>query len=294
MSDDVFTDERPRLVGLAYRLLGSLNDAEDIVQEAWVRWNRADQPSIANPAAWLTTVVSRIGIDKLRSRQRDRAEYVGPWLPEPLVSFDDEPAAAAELSDSLTTAFLVMLERLSPQERLVLLLADVFQEPFAAVADVVGKSEDATRQMAVRARRKVRTDHEWRPPSRAEQLAVANDFVAAILVGDEHRVRELLTPDAVLTSDGGAARHAARRAVVGQQRITRFIINIMKRWLAIEVEGVSMQAITVNGMPGIVFAIHDRPYWVAGFEVREGRVDRLYTMLNPDKLTAVGRHTDLV
>ena len=181
--DEFFNAERPRLIGLAYRLLGSLSDAEDVVQEAWVRWNRADQDSLHNPAAWLTTVVSRLGIDRLRARQRDRADYVGPWLPDPLVSFDDQPAAAAELSDSLTTAFLVMLERLSPHERLVLLLADVFQQPFATVADVIGRSEEATRQIAVRARRKVRTDEEARPASRAEQMAVAGEFVTAIMLG---------------------------------------------------------------------------------------------------------------
>src|SRR5262245_51497701 len=166
--DDVFVRERPRLVGLAYRLLGSLTDAEDVVQEAWMRWNRTDQTAVQNPSAWLTTVVSRIGIDRLRARQRDQADYVGPWLPEPLVSFDDEPAVAAELSDSLTTAFLVLLERLTPDERLVLLLADVFQQPFSTVAEVVGKSEDATRQMAVRARRKVRSDGEARHANRRE------------------------------------------------------------------------------------------------------------------------------
>src|SRR5215211_8446326 len=139
MNDDeataVFAAERPRLVGLAYRLLGSVADADDVVQEAWIRWARADQDSIERPAAWLTTVVSRLGLDRLRSRRREQVDYVGPWLPEPLVRpMDmDDPEHTTMLADSLTTTFLVMLERLSPEERLVVLLVDVFGEPFHAV-----------------------------------------------------------------------------------------------------------------------------------------------------------------
>lgn len=289
-----FTDQRPRLIGLAYRLLGSLTDAEDVVQEAWMRWNRAERQTLHNPNAWLTTVVSRLGIDRLRARRRDQADYVGPWLPEPLVSFDDKPAAAAELSDSLTTAFLVLLERLSPNERLVLLLADVFQHSFATVADVVGKSEGATRQIAVRARRKVRTDHESRPPSHVEQLAVANEFVSAIMVGDEARVRELLTPDAVLLSDGGARRHAARRAVIGPERIGRFLLNIAKRWSSLQEHDLQMVPGWVNGAPGMVVNVDGSPYWVVTIDVLDGRVDRVYTMLNRDKLGGIDRDIDLI
>ena len=152
----VFTAERPRLVGLAYRLLGSVTDAEDVVQEAWFRWAGADRASVERPAAWLTTVVSRIGLDRLRAAKRSRTDYVGPWLPEPLVQADamNDPERAAELSDSLTTAFLVMLEQLSPEERLVVLLVDVFGESFQTAATAVGRSDDACRQLAVRARRK--------------------------------------------------------------------------------------------------------------------------------------------
>lgn len=291
-----FAGQRPRLVGLSYRLLGSVTDAEDVVQEAWVRWSRADHASLENPAAWLTTVVSRLGIDRLRARKRDQADYVGPWLPEPLVSFEDQPAAAAELSDSLTTAFLVLLERLSPNERLVLLLADVFQQPFVTVADVLGKSEEATRQIAVRARRKVRTadDDDIHRVSQSEQLAVANDFVAAIRTGDESRVRELLTLGAILTSDGGAARHAARRPVVGPERIARFLVNISKRLATMRDHLVVIQPGWVNGAPGLIVSVDGQPYWVAALGVRDGRVDRCYTMVNPDKLTAVDRTVDLV
>ena len=292
-----FAAERPRLVGLAYRLLGSVTDAEDVVQEAWVRWQRTDHRPIENPAAWLTTVTSRIGIDRLRARRRDRATYVGPWLPEPLVSFvsfEDQPAAAAELSDSLTTAFLVMMEKLAPTERLVLLLADVFQQPFAAVADVIGKSEEATRQIAVRARRKVRSDEDVRPASAGDQLAVADRFVAALLRGDEAGVRGLLTADAVLTSDGGADHHAARRPVVGPDRITRFLVNLAKRAMQIEPGRMELQAGWVNNAPGLIVGVDGQPAWVSAFDVRDGLIDRLYLMVNPDKLWSVEHPVDLV
>ncbi|MCU1387760.1 MAG: polymerase, sigma-24 subunit, subfamily [Ilumatobacteraceae bacterium] len=296
-SDEMFAAERPRLVGLAYRLLGSLTDAEDVVQEAWVRWHRTDTSRLDSPQAWLTTVVSRLGIDRLRARQRDQSTYVGPWLPEPLVAVDDDPASAAELSDSLTTAFLVMLERLSANERLVLLLADVFQQPFSAVAEVVGKSEEATRQLAVRARRKVRVEQELRPsaaaPSRVDQLVVANEFVAALVAGDEARVRELLGADVVLISDGGANRHAARRPVVGPDRVGRFLLNIARRYLTMRGHEISASSRWVNGSPGIVISIDGAPYWVGAFEVHDGRVDRFFATLNPDKLGLVDREIEL-
>lgn len=296
-SDDLFESQRPRLIGLAYRLLGTVVDAEDVVQEAWVRWNSVDHDELLSPGAWLTTVVSRLGIDRLRARQRDQSKYVGPWLPEPLISSADDPAAAAELSDSLTTAFLVLLERLSPNERLVLLLADVFQQPFAAVAEVIGKSEDATRQIAVRARRKVRTTEEAaarRPPERAEQLAVAKDFVTAVVEGDEQRVRDLLTADSVLMSDGGATRHAARRPVEGPQRIARFLVNLARRLTAVTDHDVRVEPSWVNGAPGLIVAIDGEPYWVAALDVRDGKVDRFFVMLNPDKLVSLDRRIDLV
>lgn len=294
----LFAAERPRLIGLAYRLLGSVADAEDVVQEAWVRWDRTDRAVLINPQAWLTTVVSRLGIDRLRARQRDRTHYVGPWLPEPIVSSDDDPAARAELSDSLTTAFLVMLERLSPDERLVLLLADVFQQPFPAVAEVIGKTAEATRQLAVRARRKVRADHDEasqrRPPSRIEQLAVADEFVAAILRGDEARVRELLAPNAVLVSDGGALHHAARRPVLGPDRIGRFLLNLVKRIESVRDGVVEVSPRWINGSPGMTVTVDGRPRWVAALDVNDGYIDRLFIMVNPDKLGGVDHEVDLV
>jgi RNA polymerase sigma-70 factor (ECF subfamily) len=288
----VFMSERPRLVGLAYRLLGSVTDAEDVVQEAWFRWSRADRASIERPAAWLTTVVSRLGLDRLRAVQRARHDYVGPWLPEPIVEqhAGNDPERAAELSDSLTTAFLVLLEQLTPEERLVVLLVDVFGESFRAAATSLGRSEEACRQLAVRARRKLHATPEQRRTSNAEQLAIATAFVGAVMSGDIDAVRAMLTPTAVLVSDGGPHRHAARRPVVGPERIARFVINIGKR-VGSDLE---FAPVWVNGRPGVMVSLRGTPYMVTAVDVVDGRIDRYWSFLNPDKLHSVGRQLDLV
>ncbi len=291
---DVFEAERPRLLGLAYRLLGSLADAEDVVQDVWLRWASVDQETIERPAAWLTTVTSRLGIDRLRARHRDRVDYVGPWLPEPLMADSlVDPAAVAELSDSLTTAFLVMLERLSPVERLIVLLVDVFGESFRAVADVTEHSEEACRQMAVRARRKLRANVDdnaaVRPTADPQARAVAGAFLAATLVGDRARVMALLAPDAVLISDGGRHRHAARRPVVGPERITRFVTNLVKRLPA----GVTVHPATINGSPGVVARIDGLAWLVQSIDIVDGLIVRIYYMVNPDKLVAADHVVDL-
>jgi len=305
----VFEHERPRLVGLAYRLLGSLADAEDAVQDAWLRWSRTDVTLVENPAAWLTTTVSRLGLDRLRARRRAQETYLGPWLPEPLVRpvALDDPAEHAEMADSLTTAFLVLLERLSPEERLVLLLADVFGEPFPTVAEVVGRSPDATRQLAVRARRKLTGGYNGvqgatdptrslgeastRRTSQRAQLAIATSFVGAVMSGDIEAVRAMLQPDAVLTSDGGPHRHAARRPVVGADRVARFLVNLAKR---LPLERVRAEVVWVNGSPGMVVLVDDVVSVVQVIEVSGDLVSHQYTIVNPDKLGSIGRSIELV
>ena len=286
-----FEAERRRLVGLAYRLLGSVSDAEDVVQEAWLRWQRADREAIEEPAAWLTTVTSRIGLDRLRARQRDRAEYVGPWLPEPILTAPDDtdPARHAELSDSLTTAFLLLLEQLTPTERLVLLLADVFDQPFDEIAKILGKSPPACRQLASRARRKLRETEP--PPARPvpATLAVAAAFINAALQGDQRTVLRLLSPDVVLVSDGGPHTHAARRPVVGASRVGRFVTNIAKRVSP----DVAAEPCRINGTPGFVVRSGGAPLFTQAFEVVDGRITRIEIVSNPSKLTALAHSVEL-
>jgi RNA polymerase sigma-70 factor, ECF subfamily len=295
--DDVatFERERPRLVGLAYRLLGSIADAEDVVQEAWVRWQRVDPSTVERPAAWLTTVTSRIGLDRLRARHRERVDYVGPWLPEPIVApvDDSDPARAVELADSLTTAFLLVLEELDPVERLVMLLADVFDVPFAGIAEITGKSESACRQLAVRARRRVRAAPLPSPSAAsAEAARVAGRFAAAALAGDVDELLALMSPDVVLVSDGGRERHAARRPVVGPDRVGRFLINAAKRLP----RDASVEPVVVGGWPGLFVRAGDRLELLHSVVVEDGLVTRVEVIVNPTKLAAIehGRHVDLV
>src|SRR5918997_1822843 len=233
----VLVAERPRLVGLAYRITGSRLDAEDVVQEAWERARRSDGRAVERPAAWLTTVVARLALDHLKAAQRRRETYVGPWLPEPVATgHSDEasarpapagdpretsdPAELTELAESLTFGFLRLLEALSPVERVVFVLADVFGAPFPEIAAAVDRSPAACRQIASRARARVRDDgRRHQAPDDAPK--VADDLVSALVLGDTDRVLALLAPDVVLVSDGGAGRRAARRPVVGPHRVGR-------------------------------------------------------------------------
>ncbi len=292
---DAFERERGRLWGIAYRSLSSVTDADDVVQEAWLRWNRTDHQAIVNPAAWLTAVVARLAIDRLRVLRRERDRYVGPWLPEPAgndrlepadpVRVDETVVDAASLADDVTLGLLLLLERLDPVERVVLVLADVFGEPFRSVGEIVGKDEAACRQIAVRARRRVQDERrrKHRPtPSERDRICIA--FTAAVASGDVDALIALLATDAVLVSDGGADRHAARRPVVTPERIARFVVNVMRRIP----DGVSMRGVELNGEQGFVWQIdtQDGPVVdgaiVLGIE--GGQITGVYVQINPDKL----------
>lgn len=282
---DAFEAERPRLLGLAYRMLGSLADAEDVVQDAWVRWAGAEE--VDNPAAWLTTTTTRLAVDRLRLLARRRESYVGPWLPEPVVpaSSDGDPEVATELAESMTLGFLVVLDALTPIERAVFLLADVFGERFAAIAAAVGKSEENCRQIASRARRKVRAA---RPPEVAPAPAdVLVRLLAATASGQVDAVLELLAPDVVLVSDGGANRRAARRPVVGADRVARLLMNLAKRVGAAPVE-----LVEVNGEAVVSFGLDDGLVLV-GADAADGEVVSLWVQRNPDKLAHVDAPTSL-
>ncbi len=291
----MFEAARPQLRGLAYRMLGVMADADDVVQDAWLRWSAADRSVVETPVAWLRTVTSRLAIDRLRRRTRHQHDYVGPWLPEPLVATFDpsdssngpelrDPADLAERSDSLTLAFLVMLEELTPEERAALLLVDVFGEPFSTVASTLEKSEAACRQLAVRARRKVRRDHGAGATDRFAAREVVDTFLAAIAAGDESAALRCLHPDVDLVSDGGGAQYAARRPVLGSERVARFMINIARRVQP----GDEILSASVGGLQGIVVQRTNAPPLVIGFDVRDGRIVAVRSVLNPAKLTGLG------
>lgn len=289
-----FDAERPRLVGLAYRMLGSLADAEDVVQDAWLRWDRTDRSVIERPAAWLTTVTSRLAIDRLRAQRRRREDYVGPWLPEPVATRhltaegDHGPAAAAELTESLELGFLVVLDTLGPVERAVFVLADVFDVPYAQIAEAVDRSPEACRQIASRARRRVAEGRGGRRPA---DEGLLGELVGAIAMGNVDVVVELLAPGVVLTSDGGPRRHAARRPVVLPERVARLLVNLAARMPLDGTIGIEQ----VNCAPALVIrGGGETMVLTAECEPALGTVERVRLLLNPDKVGGVAAPVPLL
>jgi RNA polymerase sigma-70 factor (ECF subfamily) len=281
--------ERPLLIGLAYRITGSRVEAEDIVQEAWLRARRTDAAAIDNPGAWLTRVVARLALDHLRSARHRRESYVGPWLPEPVfgsmidAGSIDDPAAASELAESVTFGFLRMLETLAPLERVVFLMSDVFDMPFAEIGMTVDRSPEACRQISSRARRRIRegtTRHDL--PDDAD--SVVGELLAALTAGDVDRVLSLLAEDAVLVSDGGPRAHAARRPVVGRERVARFLVNMSRRLASLDL---GIESAVVNGEPGVVVTGGGRWLLTLTAHVHDGAIAALYSVINPDKLAAL-------
>jgi RNA polymerase sigma-70 factor (ECF subfamily) len=276
---DLFEESRPQLLGIAYRMVGTMVDAEDVVQEAWLRWNDADQTSIERPEAWLTTVTARIAIDFIRASSRRREEYLGPWLPEPLV-VDGGPEATAELADSLTLGFLTLLDTLNPVERAVFLLVDVFSVAYADVSRGVGKSEVACRQIASRARRRLHGASSRRPAG--EERRIVDELVAAIAHGDLQAILERPAPDVVLVSDGGPTRRAARQPIVGAARVARFFVTNARRYAHARVVSA-----VINGDPGVITYLGDEIDFVAAFEIADSGIAAIWLVRNPDKLEHV-------
>lgn len=277
--DDVFNSERSRLLGLAYRILGSLVDAEDVVQDVWIRWSGVDQREIDRPAAWLTTVTTRVCLDRLKSASRRRESYVGPWLPEPILTTAG-PEEAVEAAETLTLGFLAMLDQLDPTSRVVFLLTDVFGYESAEVSTAVGKSPAACRQIASRARKRLRDAKPARPSP--GDRAIADRLMAAIASGDTRAAMALMSEDVVLVTDGGPKRHAARRPVIGRRRVTRFLTNVASRMSS----SVVVEPATVNAAAG--FRLSDAAKEQDGaiaIDVTDGVVSAIWVVTNPDKLT---------
>lgn len=291
---ELFAAERPRLAGLAYRMLGSMADADDVVQDAWLRWDAAERDDIRNPAAWLTTAVSRLALDRLRARQRDRERYVGPWLPEPVLV--DVPAPGADPADgvvareSLSLGFVHLLERLSPRERVAFVLTEVFDEPHRRAAEVLGANEVAARQLVSRARRKLGDDAAPRRASLAEVTPVVQAFALACAVGDTDALVRVLAPDVVLVSDGGADHHAARRPVRTPARVARLMLYLARKMPA----DADVRAALLNGQPALVVRRGDHVRFAVVVAVVDGLVRDIHVVVNPAKLAWVERPVALV
>lgn len=289
MSSDVghdaatnFEAERARVFGVAYRMLGSVAEAEDVVQDCFVRWLDADRAAVRDARAFLVTTAGRLALDRLSSARARREVYVGPWLPEPLVpDAAATPEAAAMLAEDLSIAFLMTLERLSPLERAAFLLHDVFDQDFAAVAATLGRSEEACRQLATRAREHVRREPRRSTRDEGRARALAEAFRDAVVAGDLARLGDLLAEDAVLYSDGGGKRLAALNPIYGRDKVLRFIVGVTgKRGRPGEGELVFT---TINGAPGFVLR-HDGEVETAAFDTDGERITALYLVRNPDKL----------
>jgi RNA polymerase sigma-70 factor (ECF subfamily) len=285
----LFERERPRLIGLAYRMLGSVADAEDAVQDAWLRWSRIDTGEIVEPRAFLVRVVTRLCIDRLRAVKARREDYVGPWLPEPLVEREDlaapSPSAALERADDLTVAFLLALERLSPLERAVFVLHDVFATDYAEIATMLDRSEAACRQLASRARGHIEAARPRYRLAEAESKRLSAEFLAAVESDDPARLAAMLAEEAVLVSDGGGKALAALRPLLGRDAVTRFLLGVSRK-LA-ERGPVETRLARVNGQPGLIVRGVNGLTTFALEPDGEGRVAALYVVRNPDKLRHV-------
>ncbi|WP_053202719.1 RNA polymerase sigma-70 factor [Jiangella muralis] len=285
-----FEDLRPLLFSIAYRLLGSVSEAEDAVQETWLRY----QTSTTRPRsvkAYLSAVVTRVSIDVLRSARVRREEYVGPWLPEPLATDPyEDPARSAELADSVSMAALLLLERLSPLERAVFVLRDVFGFGFPEIAAAVDRSESACRQLAVRARRHMDDGRPRFAADQQERDELAARFFDAVRDGDVDRLRELLAADVQMVGDGGGKAPALAKGVFGADNVARLVASIIP---LLETVGATLRPRTLNGQPGAV--VEDRDGALIGtmtLDVLDGRIQAIRSVVNPDKLGHLGPLSD--
>jgi RNA polymerase sigma-70 factor, ECF subfamily len=285
-----FESERSRLHGIAYRMLGVPSDADDLVQETWLRYSQSPTP-IDAPAAWLTTVITRLAIDRLRSARVRRETYVGPWLPEPLVSLSThsasqstDPEGRALLAESLSIGFLAILERLSPLERAAFLLHEVFAFSMAETAVVIERSESATRQLAKRAR-----DHvQGRPRFAVDPIdveALSEAFFAAAFAGDLERLESMLHDDVVQINDGGAKFRAARRPVVGKERVARFVCGLVRN----APPGTVAHRVSANGQFAYYLTVDDKPMMLLVANWIDGKLAASFGIRNEEKLAAFDR-----
>lgn len=288
--DHGINEHRPRLLGLAYRMLADVDEAEDVVQEAFLRWHLADHEAVRAPEAWLVTVVTRLSVDRLRRLQTERSAYQGPWLPEPIAT---EPALApasppptdraAELASDLSIALLLLLERLAPVERAALLLRDVFDTDYVEIARILERSADAVRQLVHRARSRVRAERTRVAVPPCEQERILDRYMNALSEGDAPALLALLAPDVVLGSDGGGRVRAARRWLRGADRVARFLLGVSRKFG----RDYRRQLTELNGRPAVLVFADGVLASVTTAEVEDGRIRALHVMRNPEKLRHV-------
>jgi RNA polymerase sigma-70 factor (ECF subfamily) len=285
-----FEELRPLLFSIAYRILGSVAEAEDAVQESWLRYSASSAEPIS-PKAFLAATVTRIAIDVLRSARVRREEYVGPWFPEPLLTDPyEDPERSAELADSVSMVALLLLERLTPLERAVFVLREVFDFSFPEIASAVGRSEAACRQLAVRARRHVDAGRPRFAADRRERDELAARFFGALSEGDVDGLQELLAADVQLVGDAGGKAPTLPRSIIGAEKVARALASVFPWLVRIDV---TMEPRPVNGQPGAIFRDRDgKVLYVMSLDVLDGQVQAIRSVSNPDKLRHVGPVAD--
>jgi RNA polymerase sigma-70 factor (ECF subfamily) len=280
---DPFKEHRSRLFGLAYRMLGSVADAEDVVQDAFLRWRRAGPENVDNPRGFLSKVVSRLCLDRLKEARRRREVYVGPWLPEPIINDPSLAFSPAEdVAEDISFALMLALERLSPLERAAFLLHDIFDMEFAEIAGILGRSEAACRQLASRARANARQGKRRYDIASDDSAKLADAFFAALRSGDTAALRDVLAADATFHADGGGRVPAARNVLLGAERISQFFAGYARKGVTSKPKW--KRRVTVNGLPGEIAMNADGVLQTTAIEIRDGRVAAVYVTRNPEKL----------
>jgi len=282
MNGDAFVACRPRLLGIAYGLLGELTEAEDVVQDTWLRWDQAEDDAVRNPEAFLVTVTTRLAVDRLRSARARREVYVGPWLPEPLVTDMETPETKAIEAERLSLALLGALERLNPVERAVLVLRDVFDLEYAEIADILERTPANVRQIAKRARDHAGDATRRRPVGEEERQRLANAFLLASVSGDVEQIRELLAADAIMYTDGGGVVTAARKPIYGADKIARFMVGVQRK--DAYPEDPVFTRVLVNGDPGVrMDSKADGFLSIVAVEVADGAIQSIRFFNNPER-----------
>lgn len=275
---DAFLGARPQLFGIAYRMLGSVPEAEDVVQDAWIRWQGTDREVVRNPTAFLTTTVTRLAINAATSARARRETYVGPWLPEP-VDTSDDAALGAERAEALEIATLVLLERLTPVERAVYVLREAFGYPYRRVAEILDMTEANARQLARRSRERLGR-REAVPVDPGEHRRLLDEFVAAAHDGDLSRFERFLADDVVARPDGGGKVHASRVELHGVARVSLFFDNVWRKYWA----DADVRVVEANGLPALLVRIDDAPFALVSLEVTARGIEHVFVQVNPDKL----------
>lgn len=281
---ELFEQHRSLLFSIAYRMLGSVADAEDMVQDAFLRWQKVSETEVQSPRAYLVAVVTRLSIDHLRSARVQREEYLGEWLPEPLLTdLNQEAEKSPVLAESLTMAFLVLLESLTPLERAAFLLREVFEYDYPEVAAIVERGEVHCRQMVRRARQRIAERRPRFKVSLEQRERLTERFFLACRKGDMDGLVALLAEDVTLWSDGGEKVRAALRPIYGAVKVARFLLGVQSKLPP----GVACQPAEVNGQPGLISYLKDQPIGTLALDIQEGRIKRIYLVVNPEKLRSL-------